>query len=141
MRTLKVRTFGSQVNVHDSERFSGLLESAGDVPAVEGIVADVVAFNTCAVRENADSKLTGNLSHLTPVKAENPGMRIAGGGCLAQTEKDRRPGEILAGPAASSGSASPASTHVTSPLPRDFTGDVIAAVASRHVMGSISVVP
>ncbi len=104
-------------------------------------VAGVVVFNTRDVREHADSKHSGNLSHLIPVKAESPRMQNARGGCLAQTEKDRRPGEILAGPAASSGSASPASTHVTSPLPRDFTGDVIAAVASRHVMGSISGVP
>jgi tRNA-2-methylthio-N6-dimethylallyladenosine synthase len=55
-------------------------------------VADVVVFNTCAVRENADNKLYGNLSHLVPVKAENPGMQIAVGGCLAQKDQ----GTILA---------------------------------------------
>ncbi len=75
------------MNVHDSERLSGLLESAGYVPAVDGTVADVVVFNTCAVRENADNKLYGNLSHLVPVKAENPGMQIAVGGCLAQKDQ------------------------------------------------------
>jgi tRNA-2-methylthio-N6-dimethylallyladenosine synthase len=75
------------MNVHDSERLSGLLESAGYVAAPEGATADVVVFNTCAVRENADNKLYGNLSHLAPVKAANPGMQIAVGGCLAQ--KDR----------------------------------------------------
>ncbi|MSV53362.1 MAG: tRNA (N6-isopentenyl adenosine(37)-C2)-methylthiotransferase MiaB, partial [Actinobacteria bacterium] len=79
------------MNVHDSERLSGLLESAGYVPAVEGQVADVVVFNTCAVRENADNRLYGNLSHLVPVKANNPGMQIAVGGCLAQKDQ----GEIL----------------------------------------------
>ncbi|MSY41479.1 MAG: tRNA (N6-isopentenyl adenosine(37)-C2)-methylthiotransferase MiaB, partial [Actinobacteria bacterium] len=79
------------MNVHDSERLSGLLESAGYVPAVEGQVADVVVFNTCAVRENADNRLYGNLSHLVPVKASNPGMQIAVGGCLAQKDQ----GEIL----------------------------------------------
>ena len=90
-RTYQVRTYGCQMNVHDSERLSGLLESAGYVPAVEGQVADVVVFNTCAVRENADNRLYGNLSHLVPVKANNPGMQIAVGGCLAQKDQ----GEIL----------------------------------------------
>jgi tRNA-2-methylthio-N6-dimethylallyladenosine synthase len=80
------------MNVHDSERLSGLLEAAGYVKAAEDTVADVVVFNTCAVRENADNRLYGNLSHLVPVKAENPGMQIAVGGCLAQ--KDR--GAVLA---------------------------------------------
>src|SRR5215203_4402442 len=86
-RTYEVRTYGCQMNVHDSERLSGLLEDAGYVAAAEGDQADVVVFNTCAVRENADNKLYGNLSHLAPVKAANPGMQIAVGGCLAQ--KDR----------------------------------------------------
>src|SRR5687767_9225401 len=74
------------MNVHDSERMAGMLEAAGYVPA-EGTQADVVVFNTCAVRENADNKLYGNLSHLAPIKAANPQMQIAVGGCLAQ--KDR----------------------------------------------------
>ena len=91
-RTYQVRTYGCQMNVHDSERLSGLLEDAGYVPVAEGVVADVVVFNTCAVRENADNKLYGNLSHLVPVKAENPGMQIAVGGCLAQKDQ----GTILA---------------------------------------------
>ncbi|MDQ6687211.1 MAG: tRNA (N6-isopentenyl adenosine(37)-C2)-methylthiotransferase MiaB [Actinomycetota bacterium] len=87
MRTYEVRTYGCQMNVHDSERLSGLLEDAGYVAATEGAQADVVVFNTCAVRENADNKLYGNLGHLAPAKARNPGMQIAVGGCLAQ--KDR----------------------------------------------------
>jgi tRNA-2-methylthio-N6-dimethylallyladenosine synthase len=89
-RTYEVRTFGCQMNVHDSERVSGLLEHAGYVPAAEGDVPDVVVLNTCAVRENADNRLYGNLGHLAPVKKARPGMQIAVGGCLAQ--KDR--GEI-----------------------------------------------
>jgi tRNA-2-methylthio-N6-dimethylallyladenosine synthase len=80
------------MNVHDSERLSGLLEDAGYLAAPDGEEADVVVFNTCAVRENADNRLYGNLSHLVPVKAGHPGMQIAVGGCLAQ--KDR--GDILA---------------------------------------------
>jgi tRNA-2-methylthio-N6-dimethylallyladenosine synthase len=90
-RTYDVRTFGCQMNVHDSERLIGLLEDAGYVAAAPGAEADVVVFNTCAVRENADNKLYGNLGHLAPVKKRRPGMQIAVGGCLAQ--KDR--GEIV----------------------------------------------
>jgi tRNA-2-methylthio-N6-dimethylallyladenosine synthase len=86
-RTYEVRTYGCQMNVHDSERLGGLLEEAGYVQAPSGEQADVVVFNTCAVRENADNKLYGNLGHLAPVKATRPGMQIAVGGCLAQ--KDR----------------------------------------------------
>ncbi len=89
-RTYEVRTFGCQMNVHDSERLSGLLEAAGYVRAGAsgaGPPADVVVFNTCAVRENADNKLYGNLGHLAPAKRANPNMQIAVGGCLAQ--KDR----------------------------------------------------
>jgi tRNA-2-methylthio-N6-dimethylallyladenosine synthase len=90
-RTYEVRTFGCQMNVHDSERLAGLLEEAGYVRAPEGEIADVVVFNTCAVRENADNRLYGNLGHLAPTKARRPGMQIAVGGCLAQKDK----GEIV----------------------------------------------
>ncbi|PZM89261.1 MAG: tRNA (N6-isopentenyl adenosine(37)-C2)-methylthiotransferase MiaB, partial [Actinobacteria bacterium] len=86
-RTYQVRTYGCQMNVHDSERIAGLLEQAGYVRASESDVPDVVVFNTCAVRENADNRLYGNLGHLRPVKEKHPGMQIAVGGCLAQ--KDR----------------------------------------------------
>ncbi|MFW5469899.1 tRNA (N6-isopentenyl adenosine(37)-C2)-methylthiotransferase MiaB [Knoellia sp. CPCC 206435] len=91
--TYDVRTHGCQMNVHDSERLAGLLETAGyvdlaSVPVTERpATADVVVFNTCAVRENADNKLYGNLGQLRPAKTSNPDMQIAVGGCLAQ--KDR----------------------------------------------------
>ncbi|MBK6874695.1 MAG: tRNA (N6-isopentenyl adenosine(37)-C2)-methylthiotransferase MiaB [Kineosporiaceae bacterium] len=88
-RTYQVRTYGCQMNVHDSERISGLLEGAGYVRAADDAEpADVVVFNTCAVRENADNKLYGNLGHLAPAKAARPGMQIAVGGCLAQKDRD-----------------------------------------------------
>jgi len=86
-RTYQVRTYGCQMNVHDSERIAGLLDAAGYVPAQPDATPDVVVFNTCAVRENADNRLYGNLGHLKPVKDRTPGMQIAVGGCLAQ--KDR----------------------------------------------------
>jgi len=86
-RTYEVRTYGCQMNVHDSERLAGVLEESGYRPVAAGATADVVVFNTCAVRENADNRLYGNLGHLRPVKAAHPGMQVAVGGCLAQ--KDR----------------------------------------------------
>jgi tRNA-2-methylthio-N6-dimethylallyladenosine synthase len=90
-RTYAIRTYGCQMNVHDSERLSGLLEQAGYVRAEDasGKDADLVVFNTCAVRENADNKLYGNLSHLAPIKKTRPGMQIAVGGCLAQKDQSR----------------------------------------------------
>ncbi len=86
-RSFEIRTYGCQMNMHDSERLAGLLEAAGYRRAADGAEADVVVFNTCAVRENADNRLYGNLGHLLPVKNSRPGMQIAVGGCLAQ--KDR----------------------------------------------------
>ncbi|HVK22788.1 MAG TPA: tRNA (N6-isopentenyl adenosine(37)-C2)-methylthiotransferase MiaB [Actinokineospora sp.] len=90
-RTYQIRTFGCQMNVHDSERLAGQLEDAGYVPGDGEATPDLIVFNTCAVRENADNKLYGTLGHIRPQKTEKPGMQIAVGGCLAQ--KDR--GEIL----------------------------------------------
>lgn len=87
-RTFEVRTYGCQMNVHDSERLAGLLEEAGYQRADDGTNADIVVFNTCAVRENADNKLYGNLSHLAPRKQADPNMQIAVGGCLAQKDRD-----------------------------------------------------
>ncbi|WP_029537487.1 MULTISPECIES: tRNA (N6-isopentenyl adenosine(37)-C2)-methylthiotransferase MiaB [unclassified Rhodococcus (in: high G+C Gram-positive bacteria)] len=87
-RSYEVRTYGCQMNVHDSERLSGLLEDAGYTKAAAGQAPDLVVFNTCAVRENADNKLYGNLSHLAPAKERNPDMQIAVGGCLAQKDRD-----------------------------------------------------
>ena len=87
-RTFQVRTYGCQMNVHDSERLAGLLEAAGYRRAEDGTDADVVVFNTCAVRENADNKLYGNLSHLAPRKQSDPRMQIAVGGCLAQKDRE-----------------------------------------------------
>jgi tRNA-2-methylthio-N6-dimethylallyladenosine synthase len=86
-RTYEVRTYGCQMNVHDSERIAGLLESSGYVKADPGRTPDLVVFNTCAVRENADNRLYGNLGYLLPMKKANPGMQVAVGGCLAQKDQ------------------------------------------------------
>ncbi len=94
-RTYEVRTYGCQMNVHDSERLAGLLEGAGYTAADDGQSPDLIVFNTCAVRENADNRLYGNLGHLRPLKTANPDLQIAVGGCLAQKDKaviiDRAP--------------------------------------------------
>ena len=89
MRTFQVVTYGCQMNVHDSERIAGVLVDAGYAPAGAETQADVVVFNTCAVRENADNRLYGNLGHLAPVKQAHPGMQIAVGGCMAQKDRQR----------------------------------------------------
>ncbi|MFM6971713.1 MAG: tRNA (N6-isopentenyl adenosine(37)-C2)-methylthiotransferase MiaB, partial [Rhodoluna sp.] len=86
-RTYEVRTFGCAMNVHDSERLTGLLEGAGFIEGEHGD-SDIVVFNTCAVRENADNKLYGNLGQLREKKQENPNLMIAVGGCLAQKDRD-----------------------------------------------------
>ncbi|CAB0514637.1 tRNA (N6-isopentenyl adenosine(37)-C2)-methylthiotransferase MiaB [Corynebacterium diphtheriae] len=87
-RSFEVRTFGCQMNVHDSERLSGLLEEAGYHAVADGEEPDLVVFNTCAVRENADKRLYGTLGQLRSAKEKNPRMQIAVGGCLAQKDKD-----------------------------------------------------
>lgn len=80
------------MNVHDSERIGGLLEAQGYLPASAGTEPDLVVFNTCAVRENADQKLYGSLTKYIYTKESRPDFQIAVGGCLAQKDK----GEIIA---------------------------------------------
>jgi len=87
-RSYEIRTFGCQMNVHDSERISGLLESSGYTPVEQDDTPDLVVFNTCAVRENAANRLYGHLGNLKVTKDEHPGMQIAVGGCLAQKDQD-----------------------------------------------------
>ncbi|SJM70418.1 tRNA (N6-isopentenyl adenosine(37)-C2)-methylthiotransferase MiaB [Gulosibacter sp. 10] len=87
-RSFFVRTLGCQMNVHDSERITGSLLSAGYVES-ETEDADVIVINTCAVRENAANKLYGNLGQLASRKREHEGMQIAVGGCLAQMEQQK----------------------------------------------------
>ena len=88
-RSYHVRTFGCQMNEHDSERLAGLLEAQGLVPAQDVENADVVVFNTCCIRENADNRLYGNLGQFRALKQLRPGMQIAVGGCLAQKDREK----------------------------------------------------
>ncbi len=87
-RRFFVRTFGCQMNEHDSERIAGLLEADGLAPADGVDDADVVVLNTCCIRENADNKLYGTLGHLKSLKDAKPDLQIMVGGCLAQKDRD-----------------------------------------------------
>ena len=86
--TYVVRTFGCQMNQHDSERIAGLLESDGYTAATSDADADVVVLNTCCIRENADTRLYGELGHLADAKRKNPDLKIMVSGCLAQKDRD-----------------------------------------------------
>jgi tRNA-2-methylthio-N6-dimethylallyladenosine synthase len=87
-RRFFVRTFGCQMNEHDSERIAGLLEGDGLVPTDDPETADIVVLNTCCIRENADDKLYGHLGHLKSLKVRRPDLQIAVGGCLAQKDRE-----------------------------------------------------
>jgi tRNA-2-methylthio-N6-dimethylallyladenosine synthase len=77
------------MNEHDSEQLAGLLVADGMVPADSLDDADVLVFNTCCIRENADNRLYGELGRLKELVARRPGMTIAVGGCLAQKDRER----------------------------------------------------
>ena len=86
-RRYLIRTFGCQMNEHDSERIAGVLAADGLAPTQDVTEAEVIVLNTCAIRENADNRLYGNLGHLKPVKDRNPRIRIVVAGCLAQKDQ------------------------------------------------------
>ncbi len=86
-RSYFIRTFGCQMNAHDSERAAGVLETMGYRPAPDPTTADLVLFNTCAIRENADQRLYGQLSALKPLKLADPDKTVVVGGCLAQKDQ------------------------------------------------------
>ena len=88
-RRYVVRTYGCQMNEHDSERIAGLLEMDGLEQTESFDDADVIVLNTCCIRENADNKLYGQLGNLKKLKEERPDLQIAVGGCLAQKDRDR----------------------------------------------------
>jgi len=87
-RSFFIRTFGCQMNEHDSERIAGLMVADGMTAATGVEDADVVVLNTCCIRENADNKLYGTLGHLKSVKDRRPGMEIVVSGCLAQKDQE-----------------------------------------------------
>jgi tRNA-2-methylthio-N6-dimethylallyladenosine synthase len=87
-KTYFIRTFGCQMNEHDSERVAGMFESDGMRPASDYESADVVFINTCTIRENADNRLYGHLGLLKAVKERRPGMALVVGGCAAQKDRE-----------------------------------------------------
>jgi tRNA-2-methylthio-N6-dimethylallyladenosine synthase len=89
MPTYFIRTFGCQMNEHDSERIAGLLEAEGYEPAPGPEEADLVVLNTCAIRAAADERLYGTLGTLKRAKERRPGLRVAVGGCLVQKDRHR----------------------------------------------------
>ena len=86
-KTYFIRTYGCQMNEHDSERIAGLLEMNGYARAPNAEAADLVLFNTCAIRENADNRLYGTLGHMKALKDRRPELRLAVGGCQVQKDK------------------------------------------------------
>ncbi len=87
-RSYHVTTFGCQMNEHDSERMKGMLDSLGYSEASERADADVILFNTCSIRESADSRFVAHLGEAKRLKAESPGKLIGVGGCWAQSVKE-----------------------------------------------------
>jgi tRNA-2-methylthio-N6-dimethylallyladenosine synthase len=88
VKTYHVTTFGCQMNEHDSERMKGMLESLGYSEVPERADADVILFNTCSIRESADSRFVGHLGEAKRLKSEDPSKVIGVGGCWAQSVKD-----------------------------------------------------
>ena len=87
-KSFYIRTFGCQMNEHDSERLAGMLVADGLEPTEIMEQADVVVLNTCCIRENADQKLYGTLGSLKTLVDAKPGLQIAVGGCLAQKDRE-----------------------------------------------------
>ena len=83
-----IRTFGCQMNEHDSERIAGLFELDGMTATDDVESADVVFINTCTIRENADNRLYGTLGHLKQLKDANPEALLVVGGCAAQKDRE-----------------------------------------------------
>ena len=83
-----VTTFGCQMNEHDSERMKGMLQSLGYSEAPERAEADLILFNTCSIRESADSRFLAHLGEAKRLKSERAGVTIGVGGCWAQSVKE-----------------------------------------------------
>ena len=85
-RTYKIVTYGCQMNAHDSENLAGMLEEMGFAPAADEEEADLLLFNTCCIRDNAERRLLGNVSALAQRKREKPDLLVGVCGCMMQQE-------------------------------------------------------
>jgi len=81
-----IKTYGCQMNEHDSEAIAGILEQLGYVQCEDEALADILILNTCAIRENAENRVFGELGRLKPLKVNNPDMILAVCGCMSQEE-------------------------------------------------------
>ena len=88
MKLYHVTTFGCQMNEHDSERMKGMLESLGYAEAPDRDQADLILFNTCSIREKADSRFVAHLGEAKRVKSQRPEVVVGVGGCWAQSVKE-----------------------------------------------------
>ena len=79
-----ITTYGCQMNIHESEKLAGILTSLGYQPASSEVTADVIVFNTCCIRENAENTADGNIGALKKLKKANKDLIIAVGGCMTQ---------------------------------------------------------
>ncbi|WP_232697160.1 tRNA (N6-isopentenyl adenosine(37)-C2)-methylthiotransferase MiaB [Brevibacillus daliensis] len=82
-----IRTFGCQMNEHDTETMAGILEAMGYTATEDELEASVVLFNTCAIREGAEDKVFGELGHMKRIKRNNPNLILGLCGCMSQEEK------------------------------------------------------
>lgn len=85
-RKYLIRTYGCQMNEHDTEVMAGIFETMGYEPTKEAQEADIILLNTCAIRENAENKVFGEIGHLKSLKRENPDLILGVCGCMAQEE-------------------------------------------------------
>jgi tRNA-2-methylthio-N6-dimethylallyladenosine synthase len=85
-KTYLIQTYGCQMNEHDSETIAGLLEAMGYTPTDRRQDADIILLNTCAIRENAEDKVFGEIGHLKTLKRENPNLLLGVCGCMSQEE-------------------------------------------------------
>ncbi|MEG1646626.1 MAG: tRNA (N6-isopentenyl adenosine(37)-C2)-methylthiotransferase MiaB, partial [Clostridia bacterium] len=88
MQYYKIVTYGCQMNIHESEKMSGILESLGYTEAENVETADIIVFNTCCIRDTAESRALGNIGALKKLKKLNPNKIICVSGCMTQ-QKDR----------------------------------------------------
>ena len=89
MKRYHLTTFGCQMNEHDSERMKGMLDSIGYAEAPERDGADLILFNTCSIRESADSRFIGHLGEAKRLKSEDPSRVVGVGGCWSQSMKEK----------------------------------------------------
>jgi len=86
VKTVHIRTFGCQMNIHDSEKMLGVLEQEGYAETGDPRKADLIVFNTCSIRQKAEQKFYSDLGRIRSFKKKRPGMKIAVAGCTAQQE-------------------------------------------------------